>query len=121
MGKRQLGISFGLFTGAGVKRGIGDPRVLRRLSLFMTSLAALAALLAVYGISTARPGMAVIGLPLTLYFAFLARFISPRHVERWDPKVVGRLQDRFFSRLGIRWLTGRQAPGDDNPAPGDRD
>jgi hypothetical protein len=68
---------------------------------------------AIIGLGTARPGMAVIGIPMAIYFAGIAWLISrPRKPAPWD------FPTRLFSRLGIKWLVDpewrdpKHGPGD---------
>jgi hypothetical protein len=59
----------------------------------------------VVGLATARPGMAIIGLPLCAFMFLIARGLSPSHLPRSDDRLVAA-QERFFQRLGIKWLSG---------------
>lgn len=87
---------------------ISGPRQLRWLSVYFLVLAAFCLGAGVVGLATARPGMAVIGLPLFGFMLLIARGLSPAHLPRGDDRLVAA-QERFFRRLGIKWLSGPAA------------
>lgn len=57
--------------------------------------------------------MAIIGLPLFAFMLLIARGLSPSRRPGGDDRLVAA-QERFFRRLGIKWLTGPDdTTGDD--------
>lgn len=90
---------------------IGGHRQLQWLSAYFFVLALLFLTAAVVGLATSRPGMAIIGLPLFAFMLLMMRLLVPAPLPRLDAR-LGATQERFFRRLGIKWLTGP-----DNDAP----
>jgi hypothetical protein len=78
---------------------------LRCQSGFLKLLGVLTATAAVIGLGTGRPGMATIGVPLCALFFWSGWLISPAHVQHRTARRGADLQDRFFARLGIAWLS----------------
>lgn len=84
---------------------IGGPRQARRVSVSFLILALLCLAASILGLVTARPGMAIIGLPLFALMLIIAWGMLPSHVPSNDSHLVAA-QERFFRRLGIKWLSG---------------
>ena len=84
---------------------ISGPRQLRWLSAYFKALALICFGAGVVGLATARPGMAIIGFPLFAFMLLISRGLSPARLPRHDDRLV-TAQERFFRRLGIKWLSG---------------
>lgn len=91
----------------------GSPQT-RWLSLYFLALALACLAASVVGLITARPGMAIIGFPLFAFMLLVSLGLSRSRQLRSDDRLVAG-QERFFRRLGIKWLSG-DAPDKDQPA-----
>ena len=74
------------------------PRHPRLLSVYFMALALGCLISAVVGLATARPGMAIIGLPLCAFMLLMSRRVFPSHLPSEDDRLVAA-QERFFRRL----------------------
>jgi hypothetical protein len=76
----------------------------RGLALMLATLAVASAVAVAVGLLSAKPGLVVIGLPLTLLYGFGAWLLDPRRIETRPPQRRPDRMDRFFERLGIPWF-----------------
>ena len=96
---------------------LSGSRQLRWLSGYLLVLALGCLVAGIVGLSSGRPGMAITGLPLFALMLLVSRLVSPSHVPSGDDRLVAA-QERFFRRLGVRWLSGPDANG---PSTGPKD
>lgn len=84
---------------------IGGPRQRRHLSIYFLVLALLGLGASVLGLATGRLAMALYGLPFLVFMLLIARVLAPSRLPESDDRLVAA-QERFFRRLGIKWLSG---------------
>jgi len=98
---------------------ISGPRELRRLSVYFLFLALLGLGAGVLGLATGRPAMAAFGVPFFAFMLLISRGLSPSRLPRSDDRLVAA-QERFFRRLGIKWLSGPDPSSKDDGLEGRR-